>query len=75
MNAALADDSRMIVYSGDDQWSGCACKIVSRDRFDPFNREANLGLLESGMLCVACFSDEDDGLPDSRRPAGGVIGT
>ena len=73
-NTTLADDGRAVVYSGDDQRFDYVYKFVSDDRFDPFNREANLGLLESGTLYVARFNDEGDGEWIPLVPEGPLAG-
>lgn len=60
-NTTIADDGRIVVYSGDDQRFDYVYKFVSRDRFDPYDRSANLSLLEAGTLYVACFDDSGAG--------------
>lgn len=60
-NTTLADDNRVVVYSGDDQRFDYIYKFVSRDKFDAYNRRANLDLLESGALYVAKFDDSGSG--------------
>ena len=60
-NTTLADDNRVVVYSGDDQRFDYIYKFVSRDKFDAYDRASNLSLLESGALYVAKFDDSGSG--------------
>ena len=60
-NTTLADDNRVVVYSGDDQRFDYIYKFVSRDKFDAYDRASNLGLLEAGALYVAKFDDSGSG--------------
>jgi secreted PhoX family phosphatase len=57
----VATDGRMAVYSGDDARFEYVNKFVTADRFDRYNRDANLGLLDRGTLYVAKFNDDGTG--------------
>lgn len=56
---AVAPDGRVVVYSGDDERFQHVYRYVSNGRFDAKNRQANLTLLDDGVLSVARF--EADG--------------
>ncbi len=57
-NAAInvAEDGRVVVYTGHDEEDRCIYKFVSNGAYDENNREANMGLLADGMLYVADFA-------------------
>ncbi len=57
----LSDDGRVVVYSGDDQRFDYIYKFVSNDRYNIFNRSANLDLLSTGTLFAAKFNDDGTG--------------
>jgi secreted PhoX family phosphatase len=58
---ALAHDGRVVVYMGDDRRDEHVYKFVSRGRFDPANRAANMDLLDDGQLYCAQFLDNGEG--------------
>ncbi|WP_119674608.1 PhoX family protein [Deinococcus sp. RM] len=53
----VAADGRVVGYMGDDMQDSCVYKFVSRGKYDPKDRAANLKLLEDGDLYVANFGD------------------
>ncbi len=51
----IAPDGRAVVYSGDDERFQHVYRYVSAGKYEEKNREANLGLLDDGVLSVAKF--------------------
>lgn len=51
-------DGRVIVYSGDDERFEYLYRFVTKGRFNPNNRAANMRLLDEGVLSVARFNDD-----------------
>jgi secreted PhoX family phosphatase len=58
---ALGRDGQAVVYSGDDQRFDYMYKFVSANRYNPDDRAANFGLLDTGTLYVAKFNDDGSG--------------
>ena len=52
---ALTRDGRVAAYMGDDERNQHVYKFVTRGRFDPGNRAANMNLLDEGQLYCARF--------------------
>jgi secreted PhoX family phosphatase len=53
----VAADGRVVGYMGDDMQDSCVYKFVSRGKYNPNDRAANLKLLEEGDLYVANFGN------------------
>lgn len=49
-------DGRVVCYSGDDERYEFVYRFVSKNRFDPANRAANLQLLTEGTLSAARYN-------------------
>lgn len=57
-NVVIASSGHAVAYSGDDSRFEYLYRFVSRDRYDPDDRQANLDLLDHGVLSVARFHDD-----------------
>jgi secreted PhoX family phosphatase len=60
-NTAIGKDGRIAVYMGDDERYEYLYKFVTKNKFNPNNREKNLNLLDEGTLYVAVFNDDFTG--------------
>jgi secreted PhoX family phosphatase len=65
----LSKNGLAVVYTGDDERFEYLYKFISRKKFKRNNREANLNLLDDGLLLVAKFND--DGTGEWRPLVGG----
>lgn len=57
-NVIVAEDGRVVAYSGDDEKFDYLYKFVSRDCYIEGDREHNMTLLENGDLYVARFTGD-----------------
>lgn len=55
-NIVINQDGHVVVYSGDDQRFDYVYKFVSKGKFNPSDRKANMSLLDEGTLYVARFN-------------------
>ncbi len=58
-NVFINKDGHVVAYTGDDQRFEYLYRFVSKNKYQPDNRKANMELLEDGNLFCAKF--EDDG--------------
>lgn len=57
-NTTVAQDGRVVVYSGDDEVFEYIYRFVTKKPYNPDNREANDGLLDEGTLYAARFNED-----------------
>ena len=57
-DVVINKDGRVVVYMGDDQALEYIYRFVSKNKFQPGNRECNLSLLDAGELSVAEFTEQ-----------------
>jgi secreted PhoX family phosphatase len=57
----IAPDGRVTVYSGDDERFDYMYKFITSGKFNSASRNANMNLLDSGILYVARFKDDGTG--------------
>lgn len=53
----LSGDGRAVAYMGDDKINECVYKFISKNKFDPDDRNANMDILDEGDLYVADFEN------------------
>ncbi len=59
--SSLANDGRVVMYSGDDERFDYMYKFVTKGKFNPSNRAANMNLLDEGTLYVARVNADGTG--------------
>jgi len=57
----IAKNGKVVAYTGDDQIFQFFYKFVSNGTYNPYDRNANLNLLDSGTLYVAKYNDDGSG--------------
>ncbi|MFV2029117.1 PhoX family protein [Neisseria sp. S1] len=57
----VTPNGQLAVYMGDDQRFEYIYKFVSKNKYQPNNRAANMRLLEEGILYVARFNEDGSG--------------
>ena len=57
----VAPSGKVVVYTGDDERFDYAYKFVTDGVYNPNDRAANMGLLDSGTLYVAKLNDDGSG--------------
>lgn len=57
----VSPSGQVVVYMGDDQKFEYIYKFISKRKYAPKNRSANMSLLEEGTLYVARFNDDGQG--------------
>lgn len=57
----LSPSGKAVAYTGDDARFEYFYKFISSGNFDPQNREANMSLLDDGMLYVAKLNEDGTG--------------
>lgn len=58
---SIAADGRVVMYSGDDERFDYMYKFVTKGKFNPTNRAANMNLLDEGTLYVARLNPDGTG--------------